>query len=116
MSRHVFIVALWDLDQSIDDAEFNEWYESVHMPKRLACPGFVAGRRFRAATDSPRYMTIYELEDLGALQTPEFRSLYSTFRKDVPASETTVRMVDGMMNLVRNIFVELPSPIGQRPA
>ena len=30
------------------EAEWNRWYDAVHLPEILACPGFRAGRRYRA--------------------------------------------------------------------
>ena len=28
------------------EAEFNEWYDNVHVPDALECPGFVRGSRY----------------------------------------------------------------------
>lgn len=49
------------------DAEFNEWYDSVHIPEILAkVPGVVAARRYRLNPSSPSapapYVTIYDLD------------------------------------------------------
>lgn len=51
------------------DAEFNEWYNKVHIPDVLNVPGFVAAQRFKIAdaqldkSDRPhRYLALYELE------------------------------------------------------
>jgi hypothetical protein len=50
------------------DDEYNEWYETQHLPDVLAVPGFVSAQRYRIA-DHPRnarssfgYMVVYELE------------------------------------------------------
>ena len=55
------------------EEEWNEWYNQVHIPDILRCPGFLSARRFRAFQGKgPRYKAIYELEDEKALTTPEF--------------------------------------------
>ena len=55
------------------EAEFDRWYEKVHMPDSLLLPGFVTARRFhiadeqllpdRAAADFD-YVTVFEVDDL----------------------------------------------------
>jgi hypothetical protein len=43
------------------EAEFNEWYDSEHIPALSAVPGVLAARRFRSPTGSPRYVALYHL-------------------------------------------------------
>jgi hypothetical protein len=43
------------------EAEFNEWYDSEHIPALAAVSGVLAARRFRAAEGSPRYVALYHL-------------------------------------------------------
>ncbi len=43
------------------DAEYERWYDEVHIPEVLAVPGFVGARRFRAL-DGSHWLTIYEIE------------------------------------------------------
>lgn len=58
------------------EAEFNEWYDTVHVPEVLAVPGVVAARRYGLSeVDTPemegmpnppppphRYLVVYRLE------------------------------------------------------
>jgi hypothetical protein len=53
------------------DADFNKWYNEVHIPEICACPGYIGARRFVAAEGSPRYLAVYEIESADALKTPE---------------------------------------------
>ncbi len=55
------------------DADFNAWYDTEHIPERLGCPGFISARRFDAVEGEPRYLCLYELESLDALETPEYQ-------------------------------------------
>lgn len=41
--------------------EFNEWYDSEHIPALAAVPGTLCARRFRTSEGSPRYLALYHL-------------------------------------------------------
>ncbi len=69
---------------------FHDWYETDHIPARMALPGFQGARRFRALDGEPEYLAIYELESLDALQTPGYQQL-----KAAPSALT-----DRMLGLV----------------
>ena len=57
------------------DAEYNDWYDQVHLPDVLSVPGFVGARRFVAEPSvhgelpAQRHLAIYEMEgdDVDAL-------------------------------------------------
>ncbi len=44
------------------DAEFNEWYDEIHLPDLLALDGFVAARRLRPVGEDGPYVALYEIE------------------------------------------------------
>jgi len=50
------------------EAEFNDWYDSEHIPALSAVPGVLAARRYRAHSGSPRYVALYHLT------TPELQA------------------------------------------
>ena len=68
MARHVIVVMTNVWKERHD--EYNEWYDSVHVPDLLKIPGVVAAQRFRAGPPllstvegSPYgYLSLYELE------------------------------------------------------
>ncbi|MDF2997793.1 MAG: hypothetical protein K0R27_3430 [Xanthobacteraceae bacterium] len=53
------------------EAEFNSWYDTVHIPERMACPGFVSGQRYRRH-EGAGYLAVYEMDDLGAMDTEAY--------------------------------------------
>jgi len=60
-----------------DEEEFNAWYDTEHLPERLAIPGFLSARRWIA--DPPagaeihgKYLATYELQNPQVLDTPEY--------------------------------------------
>jgi hypothetical protein len=44
------------------DAEFNAWYNTIYIPNYEKVPGVIRGRRYRAVTGTPTYLTLYEFE------------------------------------------------------
>lgn len=53
------------------EAEFNEWYDNVHIPMILKSPGMVRAARYElvgAGDGAPKYLAIYELEDEAAIE------------------------------------------------
>ena len=54
--------------------EFEAWYRDVHVPSRLAVPGFQRATRYRALEGGPAHLAVYEL-DMEALERPEYREL-----------------------------------------
>ena len=90
------------------EAELNAWYWEEHVPERLACPGFRSARRFKLTASNrdgmPSYLALYELDDISALETPEYRHATGA-----GATERT-REVGRHATITRSEFVELPSP------
>jgi hypothetical protein len=44
------------------DAEFNTWYNTIYVPNYEKVPGVIRGRRYRAVSGTPQYLTLYEFE------------------------------------------------------
>lgn len=100
---HAVLIGMFDVDNEDQDrATFETWYTQVHIPSRLACPGFLGARRFRAVEGSPRHMIEYELDGPEALHTPEYTGLQEH------ASAETRTQGARFRNLVRNVYVEVP--------
>jgi hypothetical protein len=51
------------------EEELNDWYDLEHLPERAALPGFETAQRFTSLGDGPRYAAIYDLTELGVLQS-----------------------------------------------
>jgi hypothetical protein len=77
------------------EADFHEWYDTEHIPVRLAIDGFDRATRYRAVQGEPAYLAVYELSDLAAFDTPEYRRI-----KDEP-SERTARMLANVRGFTR---------------
>jgi hypothetical protein len=77
------------------EADFNDWYESEHIPARLALTGFSGATRYLATEGARKYLAIYEIADLAVLDTPGYQLL-----KTAP-SERTARMLRTVKGFTR---------------
>lgn len=49
--------------------EHDRWHTHEHLPERLSIPGFLRGSRWVATAGAPRYMVLYEVQDLQTLSS-----------------------------------------------
>ena len=63
-------VAIWNGISDEGRADFYAWHLSEHMPERVGIPGFLRGRRYRAADDKthPEFFTLYETQTFEVTQ------------------------------------------------
>ena len=62
------------IPSEIED-EFNKWYNTQHVPERLAIPGFQSAARYVSLEGTPKYMAFYELDHASVLDTPAYKRL-----------------------------------------
>jgi hypothetical protein len=71
--RGLGFLALWNDFDPAREAEYECWHTFEHVPERVGIPGFLSGRRYRAAErNEDRYFTLYDLESLAALDGPGY--------------------------------------------
>lgn len=100
------LVVTIEVDPAQED-DFNHWYDTKHVPERLAMPGFISGRRF-ASTERPgRYLAIYELDDPAA-------ALSEAYMKAARALETEwdVRVHESWTSMHREVWQAVGSHAG----
>ncbi len=83
------------------EEQFHEWYDTDHIPARLVLPGFAGATRYQALDGQPRYLAIYDIDDMGVLDSPEYRQL-----KAAP-SAMTVHMLATVNGFTRFTCAEL---------
>ena len=54
------------------EEEFNAWYDSEHIPERLAVPGILTARRYVCAGGHPKYLAMYDLESHDVMTSPAY--------------------------------------------
>lgn len=81
------LIVTAEVDHEVE-AEWNRWYDAVHLPDALRCPGVRRGQRYVSSGEisettagkterSARriYTTIYVLDSPAATTTPEFQAM-----------------------------------------
>jgi hypothetical protein len=80
------LIVTVEVDSAVE-ADWNHWYDTVHLPDALRCPGVRHGRRYVSSevsestagrterVDKRIYTTIYEIDGPEAVTTPEFRAM-----------------------------------------
>jgi hypothetical protein len=57
------------MNRGLLEEEFNAWYDSEHLPERLAIPGFRSARRW---VHERTYLATYELDSPQVLKSPAY--------------------------------------------
>ena len=52
--------------------EHDDWHTHEHLPERLSIPGFARASRWVAQTGAPRYFVMYEVAELGVLESAAY--------------------------------------------
>ncbi len=60
------------------EAEFNEWFDTEHIPALAALPGVLCARRFRASSANRRYVALGHLVAPEVQATPAWKSAADT--------------------------------------
>ncbi len=81
------------------EAEFNNWYDTEHIPLRMAVPGFIAAQRYKTEDDQRNYLAVYEMSSASDLKSPEYLVV-----KNEP-SELTQKMLGAVTGFTRYIGV-----------
>jgi hypothetical protein len=70
------LINVISVDIGPDDAPaFDRWYNEVHVPEILECPGWRGARRYEAVDGEPRFLAIYGLDDpVTPFDSPEYEA------------------------------------------
>jgi hypothetical protein len=68
------LIAAFDFSNVAED-EFNDWYDLEHIPERQRVPGFLRCRRWIGAENAKHSVATYDLDSLGALQSPDYLAI-----------------------------------------
>ena len=98
MAKGILIAAM-DYSDVADD-EFNDWYDTEHLPRLRQDPGLLVAARYCAILGTPRYLALYQLTHSEVVQTDAWRALATT--------PWTTRMTAFRNNPQRWVFTALP--------
>ena len=73
MTQNGFLLVLMQPPANLEE-EFNAWYDSEHVPERLAVPGVLTAIRFcSVSAAAPKYLAMYDLELEAVLESDAYR-------------------------------------------
>jgi len=73
MTQKGFLLVLMQPPDDIED-EFNAWYDTEHVPERLAVPGVLTAIRFSCVSAAtPKYLAMYDLESETVLESDAYK-------------------------------------------
>jgi len=73
MAKGILIAAM-DFSNVAED-EFNDWYDTEHIPERQRVPGFQLCQRWIGADNPKQSVATYDLESVSVLQGPGYRAI-----------------------------------------
>ena len=74
IARKGFLLVTMEPPPNVEE-EFNDWYDTEHVPDRLAIEGFESGKRFVCVSGWPKYLALYDLREIGVLESEAYRRL-----------------------------------------
>ena len=80
------------------EEEFQDWYDTEHVPERRAYPGFETAHRWVCVDGWPRWLATYDLASVDAVQTPQ--NLSTNGDKASPWSKRILSRLSGRRRVV----------------
>jgi hypothetical protein len=97
MTKGILIAAM-DFSNVAAD-EFNDWYDTEHIPERQRVPGFLTLQRWIGAENPKQSVATYDLDGLAVLQSVEYRAIggenLSPWSKRITASVERLLRYEG---------------------
>lgn len=93
------LIAAMDFS-TVDAGEFNDWYDTEHLPERVRIPGFLTGRRWIGADNPNVSLVPYDLSDVTVLDEAGYRAIggknLSPWSKRIVAKVTPILRFEGV--------------------
>ena len=86
------------------------WYNTIYVPNYEKVPGVIRGRRYRAVTGTPTYLTFYEFENPKVSET----DAWNAQRDAVPASIHDAQAHAPRAGLARGLRQDVVALMGGR--
>lgn len=96
---------------STAQSDHDAWHSHEHLMERIGVPGFLRGRRGVAASGSPRYLVLYEVEDLATLTSPAY---LERLNNPTPWTQRTVPTLQNVNRSLCRVTATFGSGIGTR--
>jgi hypothetical protein len=101
MENKGFLLVLMQPPPAFED-EFNAWYDTEHIPERLAVPGFETALRYVCIAGAPRYLAMYDMRNPAVLDSAEY--LRVSFDKSSPWTKRVTSRVRIYRSAGRQVY------------
>ena len=75
--KHVMVIVRIDVKPEMEE-EFNRWYNEEHLPYLLNVPGVLWAKRGINAGEGPKYIAVYEHENINVQHSVSYQNAVST--------------------------------------
>ena len=82
------------------EEEYNEWYNTEHLPAIRSIEGVLSARRFRAVEGEPKYLALYDVTSLDVFNGEE----YKTKRESPWADRIRSKLASRVRSVYERIF------------
>jgi hypothetical protein len=114
MAKGILVAAMNFSDVAED--EFHDWYDTEHVPERLAVPGFINAERWIGASNPGDSLALYDLDEVGVLHSPPYMAVGgangSPWTKRVTGRTRSIIRLEGEQVLPGDLL----APVGQAAA
>lgn len=95
-----------------NEAQYNEWYQNIHLKQIVAIPGFVSAQRFKLSVgmrgeDTYPYMAIYEIE------TDDVAAAFDLLTKAAADGSIAVSQAFDYASVYASIYEPLGVPVNE---
>ncbi len=94
-----------DVPAAIESA-WNQWHNK-HLSARINIPGIISGRRFRSIHDEPKYMVIYDYNNVGVLTSDAYLQLRDKEGTLSADSFEAITMQQNLPNSCRSLYRQI---------
>lgn len=70
-NNYGLLLVIMDTTSQIEE-EYNEWYDTEHLPERMSVPGFLYGARFTVVDGYLKHLAFMDLESLDVLKSDAY--------------------------------------------
>ena len=105
MAKWLFVVESNSTDRA-REAEFNDWYDKIHVPDVMETPGFIKATRYENTKPSEgeaKFLTIYEIE------TDDIDRFMRTHRDNMDRKRAEGRFSELLVRVSRGFYRQLNS-------
>jgi hypothetical protein len=101
MANKGFLLVLMQPPPAFEE-EFNAWYDTEHIPERVAVSGFETGLRYVCISGAPRYLAMYDTQSADVFNSPGY--LRVAFGNSSPWTKRVTSRVRGYRSAGEQVY------------